>query len=156
MRWRGRPIRELCESAPGTTRRGWFWPFSSFADSLKWAGFHPELILLAPLSSSPSLSPAEASPFLQSLSRRPDDPKSSRQNGSGAEAARAGRSGFGRGSDPEVESDQEPETDPENEGFALHSDDDGGPEDMATLVLDNAQVGSGLGLARGQGAVLTS
>jgi len=43
---------------------------------------------------------------------------------------------------------------PENEALAQHPDEDGVPEDMATLVLDKSGLGPGLNPARGQGAVL--
>jgi RNA polymerase sigma-70 factor, ECF subfamily len=77
------------------------------------------------------------------MARLADDPKYSGQKGSGAAARKGG------------EKDPDADPDPENEGFAQHSDDDGVPEDMATLVLDKSGLGSGAGPGSGHG-VLTS
>ena len=77
------------------------------------------------------------------MARRADDPKYSGQKGSGAAAPKGG------------ETDPDADPDPENEGFAQHSDDDGVPEDMATLVLDKSGLGSGAGPGSGHG-VLTA
>jgi len=98
------------------------------------------------------------------LTRRADDPKyngkkgsgSGLEAGSGAGAARGARTGYGGGSEPEADTDREADSDPENEGFAQHPDDDGVPEDMATLVLDKTGLGTRVGSGLGQGAVLTS
>jgi len=96
------------------------------------------------------------------LARRADDPKSRREKGHGPDggtaAQKGGRAGDGGRSESEADTDRDPALNPENEGFAQHSEDDGVPDDMATLVLDNTRVGSGLGPglnpARGQGTVL--
>jgi len=92
------------------------------------------------------------------LARRADDPKSSGKNVSGPDGRTAGpkglRAGYGEGVEPEEDTELEPDSDEENEGFAQHSGDDGVPEDMATLVLDKSGLGPGLNPARGQGSVL--
>jgi RNA polymerase sigma-70 factor (ECF subfamily) len=93
------------------------------------------------------------------VARRADDPKSRGLKGSGNGGPKRPLTGYGgdpgTGENPETDA----ESDPENEGFAQHSDDDGVPEDMATLVLDKSGLGSGLGpgasSASGQ-AVLTA
>ena len=76
------------------------------------------------------------------LPRRADDTKSSTHKGSGTDPGKSAQSG--------IEGASDPDSDPENEGFAQPSDADGVREDMATLVLDN----SGLGPARGQRGTL--
>jgi RNA polymerase sigma-70 factor, ECF subfamily len=90
--------------------------------------------------------------FWLGMARRADDPKYSGKKtsetaaGAGAEAgsARSGGKGYGANSDPE------------DEGLAQHSDEDGVGEDMATLVLDKSGLrsglGSGVGPVSGQGA----
>ncbi|MBS1802021.1 MAG: sigma-70 family RNA polymerase sigma factor, partial [Cyanobacteria bacterium SZAS LIN-3] len=97
---------------------------------------------------------AGAGAWFQSLARRADDPKFSREKGSGAGASQAKRPGSNGGSEPEVDRDPGLDSDPENEGFAQHSAEDGVEEDMATLVLDKSGLGPGLNPAKGQGAVL--
>jgi len=75
------------------------------------------------------------------MARRGDDAKPDRGGrGSGAGEPRAGKPAYSG------------EPDPENEELAQPSREDGVPEDMATLVLDNP----GLGPALGQGAVLNT
>jgi RNA polymerase sigma-70 factor (ECF subfamily) len=49
--------------------------------------------------------------------------------------------------------DRETDSDPENEGFAQHSAEDGVPEDMATLVLDNTGLGTRVAPGQVHGAV---
>jgi len=84
------------------------------------------------------------------MARRADDPKSSREKGSGHASGTATGAGAARGGKPGHGSNP----DPENEGFAQPSDEDGVEEDMATLVLDKTGLGPELNPARGQGAVL--
>jgi RNA polymerase sigma-70 factor (ECF subfamily) len=126
--------------------RGLFWLFERFSEGLEWTGLDLDNGRPAGAEAHPLISfyfgPAEAVPLLQSFARLADDPKSSREKDSGEAAPEGGQPGGG--------GDAEPDSDPENEGFAQQSDEDGVPEDMATLVLDNTRVGSGLG----QGAVL--
>lgn len=168
MRWRVRSIRELCESAPGEMGRGLFRRlrrvvFGRVARteprSLSSRIFGPAEA--GPLVQSlifPVLFAAEVMPCFETLSLgaggagmagfaaelRADDPKSSRQKSSGAGSARGAQAGYGERTEAEAGTDQESDSDPENEGFAQHSGDDGVPEDMATLVLDKSQLGTGL------------
>ena len=174
MRWLVRPIREFCESAPGEMGRGPFWP--RFRDS----GVRALLPVLrafgwaqaVPLFQSPGFSFSDRTvglfqgigvpatfaegpiPWLQGLARRADDPKFSGKKGPGAGAGGGGTTGPRAGYDGGPEPAEDSETDPENEGFAQHSEEDGVPEDMATLVLDKSGLGPGLNPAGHQGTVL--
>jgi RNA polymerase sigma-70 factor, ECF subfamily len=166
MRWRVRSIRELCESAPGEMGSGLFWVRNRLAGAgakarvSRWGSFGPvEAVPLFQGSFAESLpglalagGPGGLGNFWLGMSRRADDPKYSGKKrpepdlGAGAEAgsARGGGKSYGANSDPE------------DEGLAQHSDEDGVGEDMATLVLDKSGLrsglGSGVGPVSGQGA----
>ena len=60
-------------------------------------------------------------------------------------APKSGRAEDAGGSESEADTDRHPDPDPENEEFAQPSEEDGVPEDMATLVLDNPVAGTGTG-----------
>lgn len=131
--------------------------------ALAGAEAHPSrLLCYGPAKAVPLLqgmghglsSGAEATPFLWGMARRGDDPKSSRLNGSGAGASREPKAGYDGGAEPGEDPEPEVEIDPENEGFAQHSGDDGVPDDMATLVLDKSGLGAQAGPGLRKGAVL--
>ena len=180
MRWRVRSIRELCESAPGemggrlfsrlrVSGREGVPAFVSGAKApsvqidlsarltpspFKTAPRQPNLAFAGGFGAGAGLS----SPGFGFLARRADDPKSSGKKVSGPGDRKAGpkgvRTGYGEGAEPEEDTELEPDSSEENEGFAQHSGDDGVPEDMATLVLDKSGLGPGLNPARGQGSVV--
>jgi RNA polymerase sigma-70 factor (ECF subfamily) len=190
MRWRVRSIRELCESAPGEMGKGLFWrlfgagegPWSArVSGSQKHPSGAEARFLSGRLFGTTEVVPCSMSgqrwllagdglaiswpaSFGPAMARRADDPKFSGKKGSGtgagAGAAKGVGAGYGEGAEPEEDIDRDTESDPENEGFAQHSGDDGVEDDMATLVLDNSGLGpapgSVLNPASGQGAVVNA
>jgi RNA polymerase sigma-70 factor, ECF subfamily len=115
MRWRVRSIREFRKSAPGDT------PPDASESLPGIPGFHRMEfasegfpgLLDAPLAAMSSASDDEK-PL-----RRPPGPSGPRKPVNGAKS------------------------EPESDDFEQHSDPDGVPEDMATLVLDNPALGKG-------------
>ena len=123
MRWRVRPIRESRESAPGQRSAGLF-PFLS---AVKTA--FPRLELAAAGSAARIVG---VGALLAVLSRQVDG-----EGPTGDQASGPARSG----KPPDRVNSANPE--PESEEFAQPSGEDGVPEDMATLVLDNPALGHG-------------
>jgi RNA polymerase sigma-70 factor (ECF subfamily) len=118
MRWPVRLIREARESAPGDRRP------VPFLDQVGIFG----LKLAAAGVKAP-----DAHPMTAMSSQREDDlPKSTRLG-----SVKPGQPGTGKNP---VNS---PKSGPETDEFAQPSEEDGVPEDMATLVLDNPALGHG-------------
>jgi len=123
MRWQVRPIRESSESAPGEMARTFFRSVGRMLVGER------EALELALVTAGPEFSSETRQ--IAAFARRTDNPKDSRKSGSPLSGSKDQNRG------PEGESH------PENEGFAQPSGEDGVPEDMATLVLDNPGLGHG-------------
>jgi RNA polymerase sigma-70 factor (ECF subfamily) len=122
MRWRVRSIREVRESAPGDKP-----PVFPFSDS-GGIGLH-----------ALELAGADAAGLSGTLFAA----MSSRSNNEGPPLA--GGTSLGRSGQPPKDKKlvNSAKSEPESDDFTQPSDEDGVPEDMATLVLDNPALGQG-------------
>jgi len=122
MRWRVRSIREARESAPGDKP-----PVSPFsvARGMSLHGLELAAADAAGLGGTP----------LAAMSSQSDDDGPAMEGGAGL-----GRPGQAPKGKKRVNSAK---SEPESDDFTQPSDEDGVPEDMATLVLDNPALGQG-------------
>lgn len=121
MRWRVRSIRELREPAPGDPPPAPSPAFASAATLDRLAALLGLPRLQFALESLPGLS----DPPLAAMSSAANDDSTGRRSGSPRKPLNTAKS------------------DPETDDLEQHSGDDGVPEDMATLVLDNPALGHG-------------